>query len=162
MANVYAVTHDTVREEFFPGVATFATGTRPTATTATRIIARVSASIDAALLSVGIASADIDSVGEPVAYAWLADTLSLGVAARLAGVGSLGVEADAVKRWADEFEARLAKIRENPEAVVPDAVATGVGSASVRSHVARYGLTDDDAADMETDNSPMSTMWDEG
>lgn len=159
MANVYGVTHDTVREEFFPGVATFTAQTRPTATTATRIISRVSAAIDAALLSVGVASADIDAVGEPVSYAYLADTLSLGVAARLAGVGSLGAEADAVKRWAKEFEARLLRIETDPESVIPDAAPAGV-DGGVRSHITALGITDEDVADMPTDNSPAFTVND--
>lgn len=161
MANVYGVTDTTVREEFFPGAVAFGTTTRPTATTATRIIARVSASIDAALLAVGVTSADIDASGEPVAYAWLADTLSLGAAARLAGVGALGVEADAVKRWAAEFERRLAQIVENPDLVIPDAVSSSAASGSIRTHVGSYGLEDDDAEDMPTSNGPLFTVNDE-
>ncbi|MCC7060738.1 MAG: hypothetical protein IT508_10960 [Burkholderiaceae bacterium] len=160
MANVYGVTHTTIREEFFPAAAPFNATTRPTDTTATRIISRVSASLDAALLAVGVTSADIDAVGEPVSYAWLADTLSLGVAARLAGVGALGVEADAVKRWASEFDARLRSISDNADGVIPDAVPTGA-SGSIRSHVATYGLADDDAADMPTTNGPLFTVNDE-
>lgn len=159
MANVYGITHDTIREEFFPGVATFTAQTRPTATTATRIISRVSSAIDAALLSVGIASADIDAVGEPVSYAYLADTLSLGAAARLAGVGSLGAEADAVKRWAKDFEARLLRIETDPESVIPDAALAGT-DAGVRSHVTAMGLTDDDLSDRSTNNSPLFTTDD--
>ena len=161
MANVYGVTHTTIREEFFPGVSTFSTDTRPTAIVVARIIDRVSASIDSALLAVGIASADLDSVGEPVSYAFLADTLSLGVAARLAGVGALGAEAEAVVRWAEEFARRLRQIVDATEEVLPDAETAGATGAGVRSHVTDLALEDELRADVETDNAPSFTIWDE-
>lgn len=158
MANTYGVTPTTLRQEYLPNMEAFSTSSRPSEATVTRMIERVSASLDAALLSAGVASVDIDDTDSPVAFAWLADTLSLEAAARVAEIGAAGLQAEAVKAWHAEFTARLKLLRESPLDVIPDAGLPDDG-AIVSSHITEDGLTNQ--RETSDDNSPVVAIVDE-
>lgn len=158
MANTYGVDPDTLRDEYLPNSEKFSASTRPSAATVTRMIERVSSAIDAVLLGLGVASADVTSDDCPVAYAWLADTLSLEAAARVAEVGTQGLQADAVKTWHAEFLRRLEQLRESPLTVIPDAPLPDDG-ATVASHITDGGLTNQ--RETSDDNTPVIAIVDE-
>jgi hypothetical protein len=158
MANTYGVDPDTLRQEYLPQMNAFSAASRPTSATVQRMIERVSSSIDAALLSAGVASADVTPDDCPVAYAWLADTLSLEAAARVAEIGSHGLQAAAVKAWHDEFKSRLEMLREKPLDVIPDAPLENDG-AIVSSHITEDGLTNQ--REPSDDNTPVVAINDE-
>lgn len=158
MANVYGVTPGTLREEYLPNSEAFTSSSRPSAATVTRMIERVSSSLDAALLAQGVESADITATDTPVAFAWLADTLSLEAAARVAEIGAQGLQAEAVKAWHEEFKERLKMLREDPSGVIPDAPIAD-GGASVNSHIVEDGLTNQ--REPSSDNSPVVAIIDE-
>lgn len=157
MANTYGVTPATLREEYLPNTEAFSAGSRPSEATVTRMIERVSAALDGALLSVGVASVDITLDTYPVAFAWLADTLSLEAAARVAEAGAQGMQADAVKAWHDQFEKRLELLRKNADQVIPDAMPADGGA--VNSHILDGDLVNQ--REPSDDNTPVTAFIDE-
>lgn len=159
MANVYGVTSGVLQTRYFPAIEPWSSTTTPSSTTIDNLISDVSISLDAVLLSHGIASVDIDSVGEPVAYGWLKDTLLLGAAARVGASGLIGgAVPESIKDYRAEFEARLKSLREDPDVWIPDAVSGETGS-QVRSHVTELDLTNEREA--VTDNSPIFSVNDD-
>jgi hypothetical protein len=140
-AQTFGTTPETIRKEFLPGTSPFTAATRPNLESAELQVDKAAAPVLVILRSHNVDPAVVTKADHPEAYLWLQDTVSLGAVVRLIQVGSLGVEADAVTAWREEYERRLEELRSKPESVLPGLVGASAGGAgSVRSH-ATAGLS---------------------
>lgn len=135
MAQVYGVTADSVTEQYFPTAHPLPAVGKVTTSSVAKMIEGVSASVNAVVRAAGVLPDSVSETAHAEAWAYLADTVRLGTAVRVAQVGMLGVEADAVKAWRAEFEARLQQLREDPGTWLPGLVDPAAGGGDVFSHV---------------------------
>lgn len=117
-ANTYGVTHATL-QDWFPQAIRFAEAARIDSTLVTSWITRLSEDVRAALYQHHPNDEEITAASAPIAYAWLANTLAVGVAAK---VGELAAESDpaTVEAWRNEYATRLERLTRWPKTVLGD------------------------------------------
>lgn len=102
----------------------------------------IATEINSYLVSIGLDPSTIDDAANPYAYAWLQETLGLGIAARV-GRALTGADPELSKYYSKEFEKRMKQLRTDADAVLGDWLDdSGVPNNDVRSHVKKLGLVD--------------------
>lgn len=150
--SVFGVTHGSLRSHHFPHMTgSFTADSQPTATIVGEMIDAAAAELAGKLLAEGVTPSSITSASNPNAYAWCADTVRLGAAARVAK-SMTGMNAEVAKAWRDEFDARCELLEENGYIVLGDVTVPDEEPNGPRSHIGSHGLDTgdpDDASSVE-------------
>lgn len=148
---VFAQTHTTVHDHFFPSLAAFSGSTKPTSTIVGEMVTAEAARLYGALAAVSVSASTISTdagTTYPAAYAWCQDTVRLGAAIRvmqaIAGAGAVP------KAWTEELEKRYKLLEEKGYLALGDAPSPSESVSGPRSHVTVHDLDTGDEADMST------------
>ena len=139
--STFGMTNTIIASDYWSQFALSATST-PTSTRVTQMIDRVAAEVNGYVTAMGGTPSDIDSSGEPISYAWLAETVGVGTAAQM-GRAMTGGDPELAKEYQRQYEKRLKDLRDHPEIVLADHyddVSSPAGE--VRSHVKKLGYSD--------------------
>jgi hypothetical protein len=136
--SLFGITYSNVRAHFFPSLADFSGSTKPTSTAVGEMIDSAAADLNGRLAAVGVTAADLDSSGEPAAYAWCKDYVRLASAIRvceaLTGAGQVP------KFWREELKAKQDALEKYGHTVLGDAPTPDQLSAGPRSHLTNHDL----------------------
>jgi hypothetical protein len=151
---IFAVTHAEVRSHYFPSLAAFASGTKPTSTAVGQMIDEAAARLAGALAAEGITAAVISAdagASYPNAYALCQSVMlqdaGIRVMQSIAGAGAVP------KEWRSEVEAFYERLDERGYVALADAPAPALNANGPRSHIIDLGLYTGDTAD-ESDAVP--------
>lgn len=142
----FGVTASGLRGHHFPHIrGEFGLSTRPSEATVTEMISAAAAELAGALGREGISTSSITVGSTPNAYAWCADTLRLGAAARVARTVA-GMRPEAARSWQAEFNARLKMLDGGGYAVLGDLPQPSQEPDGPRSHISNHNLDTGDAS----------------
>lgn len=145
----FGVTADSLRAHHFPHFAggAFSVTSKPSLATVTEMVSAAAAELAGYLSAEGVSASSLTEADTPNAYAWCADTVRLGAAARVARtVTNMRPEAAAV--WQAAFDARVTMLEDNGYVVLGDAPATSEEPNGPRSHIGAHDLDTGDEADI--------------
>lgn len=145
----FGVTDSEVRDFYFPQLAAFSSSTTPTDSTVDGMVNAEAAILAGRLASKDISSSTIDTdagATYPIAYAWCADTVRLGVAVRAAqAMAGFGPNAEA---WSKELAARYEQLDKYGYSILGDAVAPSEEPNGPRWHVGNHSLDTGNESDI--------------
>lgn len=118
MANEYGVSASTLGK-WFPSAIPFASSARVDSALVASVVTSVAIDIQSALYPSVPNDSHIGTHNAPIAYAWLAKTLELGVVIRLMETTDTGDSAT-LDAWRGEFTERMSTLRNRPKAVLAD------------------------------------------
>lgn len=149
----FDVTHTSVHDHYFPSLAAFGAGTKPTSTIVGEMVNAESAKLAGALLAVGLSATTINNSSTyPNAHAWCAETIRLGAAIRvmtaIAGAGAVP------EAWKEDLAARYKTLSELGYVALGDAPAAADEANGPRSHISEHDLDTGDE-DLISDVIPV-------
>ncbi len=118
MANEYGVSASTLGK-WFPSAIPFASSARVDSALIASVVTSVAIDIQSALYPSVPNDSHIGTHNAPIAYAWLAKTLELGVVIRLMETTDTGDSAT-LDAWRGEFTERMSTLRNRPKTVLAD------------------------------------------
>lgn len=135
---LFGITHSDVRAHFFPSRAAFDGSSKPTSTAVGQMIDAAAAELAGRLAAQSVTASELDSSGEPNAYAWCQDYVRLGAAIRvmeaMAGAGAVP------KFWRDELTAKQTALEKYGSVILGDAPTPSEPSQGPRSHIGNHDL----------------------
>ena len=148
----FGVTPDSVRRLYFPHLDAPGPNSVPSLSTQESIISEESAELYGRLLRESVDAAAVSAQGPTEApYLWCAKTLGLMAAVRVAE-SSTHKDYQLLQTWRATLKARFDALREDGATALGDSsleVSTGPVDGPT-THINRYGLAVDSAADMST------------
>ena len=140
--NVFGVTPDKVRRHHFPTLSGFSASTTPDTDTVTEMIQSEAAELAGRLRAKGADASAITSDDNPAGYAWCADTIRVGAAAR-AVRAMPGSNPAVVKALTDEVDIRYQELDDVGLTILGDVAGVETGANAPRSYF-RTGEADAD------------------
>ena len=144
--STFGVVHGDIKASKFPSLADFSSTTKPTSTTVGSFVNRAAADLVGGLAIKGVTAADIDSSGEPAAYAWCQNYVIIGAAIMVveaqAGAGAVP------EWWTKELESLRTSLEEYGYLALGDAPAPSQSVDGPRSHGLEHGLDTGDVDDI--------------